>query len=67
MSKCGVFSSPYFPVFGLNKEIYGVNLRIQSKHGKDGPEKNSVFRHFSRSETCRKGALKLTHLGLIDL
>ena len=28
------FSLPYFPVFGLNKEIYKVNLRIQSKRGK---------------------------------
>ena len=24
--KYGVFSGPYFPVFGLNTEIYGVNL-----------------------------------------
>ena len=33
-SKIGVFSGPYFPVFGLNTEIYGVNLCIQSKYGK---------------------------------
>ena len=38
MSKYGVFSGPYFPVFGLNAEIYGVNLRIQSEYGKNGPE-----------------------------
>ena len=25
------FSGPYFPAFGLNMEIYGVNLRIQSE------------------------------------
>ena len=36
MSKYGVFSGPYFPVFGLNTEIYEVNY--------------SVFRYFSRSE-----------------
>ena len=30
VSKYGVFSDPYFPVFGLNTEIYGVNLHIQS-------------------------------------
>ena len=24
VSKYGVFSGPYFPVFGLNTEIYGV-------------------------------------------
>ena len=33
------FSAPYFPAFGLNKEIYGVNLRIQSKYGKIRTEK----------------------------
>ena len=27
MSKYGVISGPYFPVFGLNAEIYFVNLR----------------------------------------
>ena len=31
VSKYGVFSGPYFPVFGLNTEIYGVNLRIPSE------------------------------------
>ena len=30
----GVFSGPYFPAFGLNMEIFSVNLRIQSKCGK---------------------------------
>ena len=28
VAKYGVFSGPYFPVFGLNTEIYGVNLHI---------------------------------------
>ena len=28
------FSGSYFPLFGLNTEIYSVNLRIQSKYGK---------------------------------
>ena len=32
MSKYGVFSGPYFPIFGMNTEIYGET-------GKDGPEK----------------------------
>ena len=45
----GAFSSPYFPVFGLNTEIYRVNLRIQSKYGKIRTRKNSVFGLFSRS------------------
>ena len=28
-SKYGVFSGPYFPVFGLNTEIYGVFFLTQ--------------------------------------
>ena len=28
------YSGPHFPAFGLNREIYGVSLRIQSKCGK---------------------------------
>ena len=28
VSKYGVFSGPYFPAFGLNTEICGVNIRI---------------------------------------
>ena len=28
------FSGPYFPVFGLNMEIYRVNHRIQFECGK---------------------------------
>ena len=43
------FSGPYFPAFGLNIEIYGVNLRIQSEYRKIRTRKNSVFGHFSRS------------------
>ena len=46
------FSGSYFPVFGLNTEIYGVNLRIQSKYRKIQTRKNSVFGHFSRSVYC---------------
>ena len=34
VSKYGVFSDPYFSVFGLNTEIYGVNFHIQSEYGK---------------------------------
>ena len=39
VSKYGVFSGPYFPAFGSNTEIYGVNLCIQSEcEKKNGPE-----------------------------
>ena len=49
VSKYGVFSGPYFPVIGLNTEIYGVNLYIQSEYRKIRTSKNSAFGHFSRS------------------
>ena len=48
-SKYGVISGPYFPVFGLNTEIHGVNLRIQSECRKIRTKNNSVFGQFSRS------------------
>ena len=46
MSKYGVLSGPYFPVFGLNTEIYGVNLRIHCEYRKYGAEKNPYFETF---------------------
>ena len=45
-SEYGVFCGPYFSVFGLNTEIYGVNLRIQSEYRKIRTRKNSAFGHF---------------------
>ena len=38
VSKYGIFSGPYFPVFGLNAEIYG---------GKYGPEKTPIWTLFT--------------------
>ena len=49
VSKYGVFSSPYFPVFGMNTEIYSVNLCIHCEYSKIRTTKNSVSGHFSRS------------------
>ena len=49
LSKYGVFSGLYFPLFGLNTEIYSVNLGIQSAYGKIRPRKTSVFGQFSHS------------------
>ena len=45
------FSGPYFLVFGLNIEIYSVNLRIQSEYRKIRTRKNSIFGHFSHSDS----------------
>ena len=49
MSKYGVISGLYFPAFGLNTEIYGVNLRIQSEYRKIWTRNNSVYGYFSCS------------------
>ena len=46
VSKYGVFFGPYFPVFGLITEIYGVNLRKESEYRKYGPEKTSYLDDF---------------------
>ena len=46
MSKYRVISGAYFPVFGLNTEIY--NLRIQSECRKTRTRNNSVFGYISR-------------------
>ena len=50
MSKYGVISDPCFTVFGLNTEIYSINLRIQFEYRKIQTRNNSVFGHFSRSD-----------------
>ena len=47
MSRDGFFSGPYFLLFGINTEIYSVNLRIQSECGIIRIRKNPVFGHFS--------------------
>ena len=46
MANYGVFCGPYFPVFRLNTEIYGVNLRIWSKWRECGPEKTPYLDTF---------------------
>ena len=58
VSKYGVFSGPYFPAFVLNTERYFVSLRIQSECGKIWTRKNSIFGHFSRSDSSYLHNLK---------
>ena len=53
VSKSGVFSGQHFPVFGLNTEIYSINLSIQSEYRKKRTRKNSVFGQFSHSDNYR--------------
>ena len=50
VSKYGVFSGRYFPVFRLKTEIFFINLYIQSECRKIWTRKNSVSGHFSRSD-----------------
>ena len=49
VSKYRFIFRPYFPLFQPYTEIYGINLRIQSKYKKIRTRNNSVFEHFSRS------------------
>ena len=58
----GVFSGPYFPVFGLNTDIYGVNIRIQSEYRKIRTRRNSVFGHFSRGYKIDHGPPCMYHV-----
>lgn len=44
VSKYGVFSRPYFPVFGLNIEKYSISLRSQFKCGKYLQCKSNVIK-----------------------
>ena len=46
----GVIGGPYFSVFELNTDTYGVNLCIQSEYRKMRITNNSVFGHFSGSD-----------------
>ena len=42
----GGFSGSYFPIFGLNTEIYFVNLRIQSEYRKIQTRENPYLNTF---------------------
>ena len=49
VSKYGVSSGTYFPIFELNTKIYRVNFRIQSECRERRTRKNPVFGCFSPS------------------
>lgn len=50
MSKYGVFSGLYFPVFGMISEIYTL-ISLQSEYEKVWNRKDLEFGHFSQNET----------------
>ena len=66
MSKLRVISGPYFPVFGLNTEIYSINLRIQSEYRKIRTRNNSVFGHFSRSASNHVRSFQIEKINVFD-
>ena len=61
MSKYGVFSGPFIPVFGLNTETYGVNFRIQSEDRKIRTRKTPCLDTF-HAVFLRKEMPTLTNL-----
>ena len=66
VSKYGVVSGPYFPVFELNTEVDSVKLRIQSENRKIQTRNNSVFGHFSRSNLQSNKNYKNTNDELLN-
>ena len=57
VSKCEVFSGPYFSVFGLNTEIFWVNLLIQWEYRNVGTRRNSVVGHFLNKQRIKLAIL----------
>ena len=62
MSKYGVFSGRYFPIFRLHTVIYFLNLRFHSQFGKLRTRKNSIFEHFSHRANAHGLLILQTHL-----
>ena len=65
--KYGVYSGPYFPVFGLNTDMYSVNLRFQSEYRKYLPEKTpylDTFHAVGFHNIVRDIALQCKEFGL---
>ena len=67
-SKYWRFPGLYFYVFGLNLEIDGFNMGIQSKYGEIPTRKKSVFGHFLRSDkvTTKLRTLLFDYSGLTN-
>ena len=62
VSEYGVLSGPYFPVFGMNTEIYAVNHRIQSEFGKIRTRKNlDTFHAVSQYKAFHSQQLRVQH------
>ena len=49
-------SSPYFPAFGMNTEMYRVNLRKQSECGKIRTRKTPKWKLFAKYEHSRNNS-----------
>ena len=53
VSKYENFFGTYFPIFGLNTEIYGVNIRIKPEYGNIRHRKNSTSGYFRRPDNTQ--------------
>ena len=51
--RIGNLSGPYFPTFGLNAEMYKVNIRIQSERGKKWTRKTPNMNTFYAETVCK--------------
>ena len=60
-SNLKIFSSPYFPVFGLNTEVYLVNLSIQSEYEKRKTRKTSNSSTFNALLVMAQNKLSIGH------
>ena len=58
VSKYGVFSGPYFPVFGLNTEIYSV---FSLNTGKSGPKKTPYLDTFHAVVEKKRSCILYIH------
>ena len=50
MPKCGVIFGPYFPVFGLNTEVCGVNSLNTEKYGPEITPYLGIFHAVKQSQ-----------------
>ena len=59
------FSGPYFPAFGLNTARYTSPYAIQMRENTD--QKNSEYRHFSRSDGNHHSSIALWTLSHVTV
>ena len=73
VSRYGVFSGPYFPVFRLKRRFTELISVFSPNAGKYGPDETPYFGHLSRSAggqqkiICSKGALlRICYISMME-